>query len=146
MSLLLLEMVYGSLNLALQITARAFLSKYIIITYYWKRDRVVITGIIAQMMTCQLEKGSCSKWMNKLTQIKGVSLAKLGARQGHNYHIFTRSDNPVALRWEQVVWNRGTSCWSWTTVQLFEIMMLNSPSSCLPAGCYQGERHFVVLS
>lgn len=29
---------------------------------------------------------------------KGGSLAKLGARQGCNYHIVTRSDDPVALR------------------------------------------------
>lgn len=59
---------------------------------------MVITGIIAQMMTCQLEESSGSKRVNRLTEIKGVLLAKLGERQGHNYHIVPHSDNPVALR------------------------------------------------
>lgn len=71
------------------------------------------------MMSCQLEESSCSKWVNKLTKIKGVSLAKLGERQGHNYHIDTRSDNPVALRLRT------------GSVKLWDILLILDHSSAL---------------
>lgn len=106
-------------NLVFQITVWAFLSKHIIITYYCLRDGAVITGIITLAMTCQLEESPCSKWVNKLTQIKGVLLVKL--RRGKDT-IITLSLALMTLwhrGWEQVAWNCGTSCWSWTTVQLW---------------------------